>query len=111
MRAILILTIAGLYLAMLVASFVGVFVLNFVLRRRLRTEHAALWQQLGSPSFSDILLRRDSGSLWRWLSERGYNGLDETTIRIARSLRITSNVFLGAVVVMILLTFAGKLLR
>jgi hypothetical protein len=111
MRETIVLTFAGLYLATLVASAAGVFVLNYALRRRLQTGHAALWRQLGSPSFSAVLLRRDDGSLWKWLSEHGYSGLDETTLRMARSLRITSFVFLSAIATLIALALVGKMLR
>lgn len=111
MRETFVLAIAGLYLATLLASAVGVFTLNYALRRRLQTQHLTLWRQLGSPSFSDVLLRRDDGSLWNWISEHGYSGLDETTLRMARSLRITSYVFLGAIATLIVIALVGKLLR
>ena len=111
MRATIVLLVLGLYIAVLIGSMAAVLILNPLLRRRLRLEHPALWRQLGEPNSGDILLRRDDGSLWRWLSEHGEAGLDAETRRLARSLRIASYALLGSAAIAVLITLAGKLVR
>ena len=111
MRGAITLFALGIYLVALLGSLVGVFVLNFLLRRRLQESYPDLWHQIGSPTFLDILVKRDDGSLWTWLPEHGDGHVDSETRRLARGLRVISNVLIGSVAVAIVLALIGKVLR
>jgi hypothetical protein len=101
-----------LYVVIFVGSCIGFLVLNIALRHRLRTYHADVWSQLGSPGSLDIALQRDSGRLWSWVWARRYDELgDAATVRVASLLRICGIAFFGSVGIAIAVMVVSKLYR
>ena len=112
MRSATVIAVLGLYAIAFVGSCVGSLVFNVALRRRLRTHHADVWMRLGSPTFLDIALQRDSGSLWSWVWRRRYDELDDAaTVRIASLLRICGTTLFGCVGIAIAVMVVSKFLR
>jgi hypothetical protein len=111
-RSALIIAILIVYAVTFVGSCIGFLVLNIIVRHRLRTNHASLWSQLGSPSSLDIALKRDPGRLWSWVWRRGYVGLDDpVTVRLASALRFSGVAFFGSIGIAIAVMMVSRFFR
>jgi len=98
-----------LYVLIFVGSCIGTLVLSIALRRRLRTHHADVWAQLGSPTSLDVALQRDSGRLWSWVWARRYDELGDTaTVRMASLFRACGSALIGSVVIAIAAMLISK---
>jgi hypothetical protein len=101
----------AVYVVAFLGSALGCLVLNVLLGQRLRTRHRLVWQRLGSPTSSDIALRRDSSTVWSWVWNRCYIELDDPgTVRIASTLRILSVVFMAATLTSVVVAIVVKFL-
>jgi predicted membrane protein len=109
-RSAIVIAILILYVVVFAGSCIGTLVLNITLRHRLRTHHADVWTQLGSPTSLDIALQRDSGNLWFWVWRRRYDELsDAATVRMASLLRICGTAFFGCVGIAIAVMVVSRL--
>ena len=98
-----------LYVLIFVGSCIGTLVLSIALRRRLRTHHADVWAQLGSPTSLDVALQRNSGRLWSWVWARRYDELGDTaTVRMASLFRACGSALIGSVVIAIAAMLISK---
>lgn len=80
--------------------------LRAALIKRLRDQHQAVWEALGSPSPIDI----SAGSLWSWVWRREYTKLNDThTFRLATWYRTVCVVLLVALILVFVLSSAPRL--
>jgi hypothetical protein len=109
--------------AALLVHFVATFLITRSLIGRLRSDHRALWINLGrpdalmsilSPGAGSIQARRGSGlSLGAWVSARSYIGLnDPTLVTLGRRRGVLKRIGIGMVIALIaygLLRYSGVL--
>jgi hypothetical protein len=109
--------------AALLVHFVATFLTTRSLIGRLRSDHRALWINLGSPDALMSLLSRGTGSiqalegsgssLGAWLSARSYIGLNDPTLAtLGRRREVLKRIGIGIVIALVaygLLRYSGVL--